>query len=205
VTARRALSSAEIFSIDAIRSWSGCEAAKSITVCGSLQMADRAGCARKHRVCRATFGAHVQRETKVVDVARSHGNSVIKRAYRAMRLTQNETFVNIVNMKNKSKVVAIRLPSEVVELAEKNAAMLGVSLNMLLANIVVTGLGCEMLEHGLLSRILREALMWMREHGHPDAPVPPALLPLAAERGTASKTSTQQSVRSTARKAKRPR
>jgi hypothetical protein len=78
-------------------------------------------------------------------------------------------------MKPETKVVAIRLPIEVVEIAEKNAAMLGVSLNMLLSNIVVTGLGCEMLEHGLLGRIMREALAWMKEHGHPDAPVPPVL------------------------------
>jgi hypothetical protein len=98
-------------------------------------------------------------------------------------------------MKNKTKVVAIRLPSEVVELAEKNAAMLGVSLNMLLANIVVTGLGCEMLEHGLLSRIMREALTWMREHGHPDAPVPPEPPPLGADRTKAGKPTKQQNAR----------
>ncbi len=84
------------------------------------------------------------------------------------------------------------MPVEVVKIAQANADALGVTLSMLLGNIVVTGLGCEMLEHGLLSRIMREALDWMRTHGRPDAPALP-VLPVLPPMSRAGKSSTKKS------------
>jgi hypothetical protein len=73
----------------------------------------------------------------------------------------------------KSVTVTLRIPLPVLDLAEKQAKVLGVTTNMLLVNVITCGLGCELIETGILSRIMHECVRWMRDHGAKDAPVPP--------------------------------
>jgi hypothetical protein len=98
------------------------------------------------------------------------------------------------------------MPKPVLRIAEKVAAIKGISVNALIADLVTDALSQEIIEPGLTQRIVREVMLWMKEHGHPDAPVPPAppsMPPLGIDKAKASKPSTKENVRRAASKAKR--
>jgi hypothetical protein len=80
----------------------------------------------------------------------------------------------------KSITLTIRLPKEVDQLAERQADAIGVSKNKLLAHIITAGLGVELAEPGVLSRLMAEIVIWMGQHGGKGAPVAEARTTLAA-------------------------
>ena len=85
----------------------------------------------------------------------------------------------------------VRLPKAVIRIARKVALARGMSVNSFIASTVVSGVSAEIIEAGLLQRIVRETMVFLKEHGHPDAPVPPALPPMPPT----DKQSTKKSVR----------
>lgn len=97
----------------------------------------------------------------------------------------------------------VRMPKPVLRIAEKVAAIKGISVNALIADLVTDALSQEIIEPGLTQRIVREVMLWMKEHGHPDAPVaPPSMPALGTDRLKGSKPATKGNVSRAASKAK---
>lgn len=112
---------------------------------------------------------------------------------------------NKIMNKKPSQTVTIRLPIEVIELAKKKAAENGVNMNQFLSGIIIPALGCELIETGMMSRIMAETIVWMGQHGAKDAPVEQAKTTLKALKAMppVSPAATAKKSSGAARKAKR--
>ncbi|MGD0155086.1 MAG: hypothetical protein ABSB50_03245 [Terracidiphilus sp.] len=98
----------------------------------------------------------------------------------------------------------LRIPKSTLRIAKQVATSKGISVNMLLADLITSALSQELIERGLPQRIVRETMQYLREHGYGDAPVampePPPILPLVLKIET-HKPPTKKNVRRTKRSA----